>query len=311
MSQSEDKTEKRPVVTKGEEHQLVGFEESKYSKTWQSPFFFIQAADTQLGMIGTWGDGTIAQQYPNVTWEEEIILCRQSVKVINAMRPRPAFFIICGDLVDAFPDKWPDKRREQEKDFFEIYNELDPEIPLVCVCGNHDVGNRPTKDTIENYKSTFGDDYFSFWFGGVHFIVLNSQLYEDYSLVEDHAVAQDKWLDEELEKSAKHKVIFQHIPWFLKTPDEPKEYFNIDIELRKRMLAKFKSSNVSKIFCGHYHRNAGGWDGPSLELVVTSAIGCQIGDDPHGMRIVKVFEDHIEHKYHSLEDCPTDIKLKT
>ena len=64
----------------------------------------------------------------------------------------------------------------------------------VCVCGNHDVGNRPTKDTIENYKSTFGDDYFSFWFGGVHFIVLNSQLYEDYSLVEDHAVAQDKWL---------------------------------------------------------------------------------------------------------------------
>ena len=71
-----------------------------------------------------------SQQYPNVTWEEEIKLCRQSVKVINAMRPRPAFFIICGDLVDAFPDKWPDKRREQEKDFFEIYNDLDPEIPL-------------------------------------------------------------------------------------------------------------------------------------------------------------------------------------
>ena len=118
-------------------------------------------------------------------------------------------------------------------------------------------------------------------------------------------------VDEELEKSAKHKVIFQHIPWFLKTPEEPKEYFNIDIELRKKMLTKFKSSNVSKIFCGHYHRNAGGWDGPSLELVVTSAIGCQIGNDPHGMRIVKVFEDHIEHKYHSLEDCPTDIEFKT
>ena len=60
MSQSEDKGKKRPVVTKGEEHQLIGFEESKYSKTWKSPFFFIQAADTQLGMIGTWGDGTIA-----------------------------------------------------------------------------------------------------------------------------------------------------------------------------------------------------------------------------------------------------------
>ena len=46
------------------------------------------------------------------------------------MRPRPAFFIICGDLVDAMPNEWPDIRREQEKDFLEIYSELDPEIPL-------------------------------------------------------------------------------------------------------------------------------------------------------------------------------------
>lgn len=119
------------------------------------------------------------------------------------------------------------------------------------------------------------------------------------------------FIDEELVKGAKHKVMFQHIPWFLKTPEEPKEYFNIDIELRRKMLDKFKKSNVSKIFCGHYHRNAGGWDGPSLELVVTSAIGCQIGQDPHGMRIVKVYEDHIEHKYHSLDDCPTQVDLKT
>ena len=46
------------------------------------------------------------------------------------MRPRPAFFIICGDLVDAMPDLWPDIRREQEKDFLDIYSELDAEIPL-------------------------------------------------------------------------------------------------------------------------------------------------------------------------------------
>ena len=71
------------------------------------------------------------------------------------------------------------------------------------------------------------------------------------------------FVEEELAKGAKHKVMFQHIPWFLKTPEEPKEYFNIDIELRRKMLDKFKKSNVSKIFCGHYHRNAGGWDGPS------------------------------------------------
>ena len=75
------------------------------------------------------------------------------------------------------------------------------------------------------------------------------------------------------------------------------------------MLKKFKSSDVSKIFCGHYHRNAGGWDGPSLELVVTSAVGCQIGCDPHGMRIVKIFENCAEHQYHALDDCPTNVDL--
>ena len=62
------------------------------------------------------------------------------------------------------------------------------------------------EDTIENYKSTFGDDYFSFWFGGVHFIVLNSQLYEDYSLVEDHKVAQDKWLGMIVNNDCKNRI---------------------------------------------------------------------------------------------------------
>ena len=52
------------------------------------------------------------------------------------MRPRPIFFIVCGDLVDAMPDLWPDIRKEQEKDFLNIYRKLDPEIPL---------GNQKTK----------------------------------------------------------------------------------------------------------------------------------------------------------------------
>ena len=115
--------------------------------------------------------------------------------------------------------------------------------------------------------------------------------------------------DEELAKKATHKVIFQHIPWFLKSPDEPKQYFNIEVDLRKKMLNKFKRSNVSKIFCGHYHRNAGGWDGPNLELIVTSAIGCQIGNDPHGMRIVKVHKSDIKHEYISLDDFPNKVEL--
>ena len=56
------------------------------------------------------------------------------------MNPTPAFFIVCGDLVDAMPDQWPQIRESQEKDFFRVFSKLSPDIPLVCVCGNHDVG---------------------------------------------------------------------------------------------------------------------------------------------------------------------------
>ena len=32
---------------------------------------------------------------------------RYFVKKMNAMSPKPAFFIMCGDYTDAFPDEWP------------------------------------------------------------------------------------------------------------------------------------------------------------------------------------------------------------
>lgn len=40
-------------------------------------------------------------------------------------------------------------------------------------------------------------------------------------------------------------------------------------------------------------------------MVVTSAIGCQLGEDQHGVRVVVVTEDKIVHRYYSLD------KLKT
>ena len=67
---------------------------------------------------------------------------------------------------------------------------------------------------------------------------------------------------------------------------------------------------VSKIFCGHYHRNAGGFDG-EIELIVTSAIGCQVGDDTHGCRVVKVMDSTITHKYFAIENLPEKVDLTT
>jgi hypothetical protein len=72
------------------------------------------------------------------------------------------------------------------------------------------------------------------------------------------------------------------------------------------MLEKFHSAGVRKIFCGHYHRNAGG-SYKSMEQVVTSAIGLQLGNDKSGVRLVRVTENDIEHQYFSTEDIPLNF----
>ncbi|GLH03899.1 Serine/threonine-protein phosphatase CPPED1 [Gryllus bimaculatus] len=67
-------------------------------------------------------------------------------------------------------------------------------------------------------------------------------------------------------------------------------------------------SSVEKAFCGHYHNNAGGMY-KTMEVVVTSAIGAQLGDAKPGVRIVKVYEDKIEHTYYGIDDIPATVEL--
>lgn len=300
-------------LRKAEGRTVAGLGKPEQGQWREGGFYFVQAADTQLGMMDYWGsNGKDGKQYPDVGWEREVDLCRQSVELLNRLEPRPAFFIVCGDLLDAFPEKWPDVRKAQEESLKEVYSHLDPAIPMICVCGNHDVGNSPTRDTIAAYRQSFGDDYFSFWVGGVCFLVLNSQFYEDSSHVPDLYEEHEKWLAACLEDArlsgAKHIVIFQHIPWFIKQPEEQKEYFNVEINLRLRKLKEFFDAGVRKIFCGHYHRNAGGFY-KELEVVVTTAIGCQLGSDTNGMRIVTVSENSIKHSFHPLSDFPTTVSI--
>lgn len=274
-------------------------------RRWNEPFFFIQAADTQFGMQEKY-----LEQKAEYGWEREIAWSSQLVDDVNAMFPRPKFLVVCGDLLDAWPHTEPEIRRQQEVDFKKVFAGL--EVPLVCVCGNHDVGNTPTPDSVSGYRSSFGDDFFSFWCSGVFFIVLNTQFYEDSSRCEELAAEQEAWLEQQLEvvrrEKPKHAVVFQHIPFFLANPEEEKEYFNMAPALRQVMLDKFYDAGVRHVFCGHYHRNAGGFY-KDLEEVVTSAVGAQLGECQQGFRLVRVLEDRLLHQYYALGTAPTHVHL--
>ena len=60
-------------------------------------------------------------------------------------------------------------------------------------------------------------------------------------------------------------------------------------------------AGVTAVFSGHYHRNAGGTY-QNLDMVVSSAIGCQLGQDTHGLRVVVVTAEKIVHRYYSLDE---------
>ena len=270
---------------------------------WTGAFYFIQAADTQFGMIDNY-----LKKLENPKWDEEIRLSELLVEKCNKLQPKPIFMVVCGDLTDAWPGT--QMRKQQVYDFKRIFSQLDQSIPLVCVCGNHDIGNEPTLESLSEYRQDFGDDYYYFIKMGVLFIVLNSQFYQHRANLEDYARGQDIWLDQILDKCKefKYSIVFEHIPWFLQRPDEEDEYFNIDKSTRLHWLKKFKDAGVSKIMCGHYHRNAGGWY-ENIELVVTSAVGAQLGSDKSGIRLVRMLETGIEHKYYALDDIPDRVDI--
>ena len=130
-------------------------------------------------------------------------MLRMAIQQVNRLRPR--FLLVSGDLTNAWPSE---KTREivsaQVSSFkevgahlppyhpvalplspdpvgcnhtWQVLRELDPTIPLVLQPGNHDVGQNPTRDDVQRYKKLWGDDYFSFWVGGVLYIGINSQFY--------------------------------------------------------------------------------------------------------------------------------------
>ncbi|XP_043568046.1 serine/threonine-protein phosphatase CPPED1 isoform X1 [Chiloscyllium plagiosum] len=277
-------------------------------KDWKGPFYFIQGADPQFGLMKAWKVGD--HDNSGDEWQEEIQLMEQAVQAINKLTLKPKFFVLCGDLIHAMPGS--PFCEEQIFDLKHVLEDIDPKIPLVFVSGNHDIGNSPTPESIAEYCKNWGDDYFSFWVGGVLFLVLNSQFFQDASNCLELKEAHDLWLDNQLataeQLKIKNVIVFQHIPVFLQSAEEENDYFNLEKSKRLDLLQKFEKGGVKAIFSGHYHRNAGGKFN-DLDMVVTSAIGCQLGEDKHGVRVVVVTEDKIHHKYISLDEL-SDLAVK-
>ncbi len=251
-------------------------------------FSFFQMADTQFGFFNE-----------NKEFSGETRNFEKAISETN--RLKPAFVIVCGDLVNKPGDQ------AQINEYKRIAATLDPAIKIYNVSGNHDVENIPTPNAIKTYQEHFGPDHYTFRSGNIFGIVLNSSLIKDPSKAPAEASAQEAWVKTALEdgknSGSRNIMIFMHHPFFLNSPDEPNQYFNIDIDRRKMYLELFDKYKVRHIFAGHYHRNAGGRAG-NIEMITTGPVGRPLGPDSSGFRIVDVNGAAITHKYYPLNALP-------
>jgi serine/threonine-protein phosphatase CPPED1 len=258
------------------------------SKPPSKPYFFIQMADTQFGFFNE-----------NKSFEKETQNFEKAIAAAN--RLHPAFVIICGDLVNKVGDP------AQIAEYKRIAAKLDRSIPLYSVAGNHDVGNIPTPATLKAYRENIGDDQYTFKKGDVFGIVLNSSLIKEPDSAKQEALKQESWIRSALEKARRSKsnsiMVFQHHSWFLTSPDEADQYFNMPIRQRNIYLPLFKQYGIKYLFAGHYHRNAGYYS-PDLVMITTGPVGRPLGADSSGFRIVTVQKNEATAIYYSLDSIP-------
>ena len=262
------------------------------------PFFFIHLSDPQFGLFESHGlapgDGT----FPETPLYEKAIAA--------ANRLKPAFVVITGDLVQE-PDS-----PEHHAELMRITGQLSDDIPIYFTTGNRDVGDTPTRETLRVYREKFGHEMYSFDAGGSHFVTLNSSICLDPSEVPDEWDSMLDFLRDDLKRHASdatHTVVFMHHPLFSESPDQPDDGNKI-IPRAQRMpvLDILREHSVSGVFSGHWHSNAYAKDGDML-MVISGPVGYPPGDDPSGLRIVKVYDDRIEHRYYGMDDVPDTVTL--
>ncbi|HXS96904.1 MAG TPA: metallophosphoesterase [Candidatus Limnocylindrales bacterium] len=242
---------------------------------------FLQMSDPQFGMFTN-----------NAGFEQETANFEFAIATAN--RLKPAFVVVTGDLTNKSADP------VQIAEYKRIAGKLNPAIKLFSVPGNHDVGNEPTEKSLTAYRAAYGPDYYTFHCGGVTGIVLNSNLEKAPQNVPAEASKMEGWFAAELAKARAENsgriIVFQHIPLFLKDPDEADQYFNIPKDVRARYLKILHQFNVTEMFAGHLHHNSEGRDG-TLDMVTTGAVGKPLGGKS-GIRYVTLTGSEIQHKFY-------------
>jgi predicted MPP superfamily phosphohydrolase len=194
-------------------------------------------------------------------------------------KANPDFVLITGDLVR-------DALRVSEKEATGYYDLFLKEIqklktPVWCVPGNHEIfgierhlslvsAQHPLYGT-KMYRHYLGPDYYSFNYGGVHFVGLNSLKFDDLWYYGGIDSLQLEWLKKDIAllPSEMPVVTFQHVPFYCgglsispfeedglgRTTEKVNgvKQFRHIVANAQKVLAILKDRNFPLALAGHYH----------------------------------------------------------
>lgn len=199
------------------------------------PFTFLVFGDSQSINYDVWR--TTAQQAYRTT-------------------PEAVFFANVGDLVDVGQDyaHW--------NGWFAGVKGMIDTIPAMPVTGNHEsytpsrVFSMPLFFTAQfklpqNGPADLAGQVYSFDYGDVHFVMLDSQEGEQAKFVPNMLEQQKAWLEKDLQSTNKKwKIVFLHRPLFNNKEGEG------DSHVRKVFAPVFDKYHADVVFTGHDHAYA-------------------------------------------------------
>jgi hypothetical protein len=171
---------------------------------------------------------------------------RQAVSEINDIKPRPAFTVFLGDLVNVFDER-------SVTNFESCIQGLTAQPVLVH--GNHDTHPPYTAfRQLAKRVSGFEDVFYSFNAGNWHFVVLPCNLGGPGPEQQDTAAAMLAWLESDLDANKKRlTMIFEHLH-MLPQGLTQLEWYTFPLDLRLKLMDLFvKYGNVRFFFNGHVH----------------------------------------------------------
>ena len=154
------------------------------------------------------------------------------------------------------------------------------------VAGNMDIGDKPdatmwsewvSAGTLASYHEQLGRSWYSFDRGGIHFVVLNSQIMNG-PLAE--AGEQRRWVRRDLEAHRGEPIfLFMHMPPFFVDPEEPDRgfYNSVDEPARSWITKLLRRHRVQWLFSGHTHFRAFNRAGATRLLVAPSTTTSRAG----------------------------------